>query len=233
MGRGEEILNQAVQQGKDFIKQSAKKLVRSLVTNPYFYIVLAIFLVIIVVAGSMIDVNSGPESNTNGYTNVGQSDFSGQELVTIAQNLHKFIQTNEYAYSCIHNVKDGYSNTCTCNGTSNFGLSDFERYDELKSIDCSAYVSWVLNQYLGDEKFKSRKTSHWFADEENWPSGWKKIDINDIQAGDILWKSGHVGIYIGSGKTVEAGSTRAIRSDYSFGSIQTITKTYTFGIRVQ
>lgn len=123
-------------------------------------------------------------------------------------------------------------NSCTCDGTSYFRLSTFENYNKIKCIDCSAYVSWVLNQYLGNENFNNRKTSHWFAQQGNWPSGWQKINIANIQPGDILWKNGHVGIYIGNGRTVEAGCTRAIRGEYSFGSIQSVMNNYTFAIRI-
>jgi len=229
---GEEIFNAALQRGKAALQQMAKKLAKSLLANPYTYIVLAILIIIIIICGIAMDDSNSDTETDYGYTNVGDSDFSGQKLVKIAQGLHDFIRNNNYAYSCVDNVNNNYSNECECNGASHFGKNNFDAFDDIKCIDCSAYVSWVLNQYLGDELFSTRWWSGNFGDESYWPAGWEKININDIQAGDILWKSGHVGIYIGDGKTVEAGSTRAIRSEYSYGNLQTVKSNYTFAIRI-
>lgn len=160
------------------------------------------------------------------------SNFSGNNLVDIATKIHEHIKTNQYAYSCTHNVSNGYSNSCICDGSSYFGKNTFEDFSNIKAIDCSAYVSWVLNQYLGNDKFGARWWSGDYNDSSKWLSGWTKININDIAAGDILVKKGHVGIYIGNGKTLEAGSTNAIRKDYSYGSVQSVIKDYTFAIRI-
>ena len=235
MGIGEELFNSAKHKGKTIVKQVIKKIAMMIFTNPITYIVLGFFLLIIIIAGVMMDDDSDSgSSGSGGYTNVGDSNFRGQSIVKSASGLHDYIRTNKYAYSCEHNVNGGYVNTCECNGTSHFGKNTFDEYDKIKCIDCSAYVSWVLNQALGEATFASRCTSAWFADSNNWTSkGWEKININDIQAGDILWKSGHVGIYIGNGRTLEAGSTNSIRSEYSYGSLQSVINNYEFGIRIK
>lgn len=234
MGKGEEFFNLAVQQGKNMLKQATKKMMISLLGNPIFWVAVIIFFLIIIIAGVMIDESSTVHTGNMGeYTNVGDSNFSGEGLVEIAQGLHDFIRENQYAYSCSDNVSNGYSNSCTCNSTSHFAINNFDEFDNIKCIDCSAYVSWVLNQYLGSDKFPTRWWSGDFANESKWISGWQKININDIQAGDILWKNGHVGIYIGNGYTLEAGSTNTIRSQNSYnGNIQSIINNYEFAIRI-
>lgn len=236
MDEGNEILNKAVQAGKSYAKQAGKHLAKVILTNPWTYVVLACIILLVVVIGAFmidVDINEGE----SGYTNVGDSNFSGQEIVDIAVGLHDFIRENDYAYSCSHNVSNGYSNSCGCNGISAFGKNNFEQYKNIKCIDCSAYVSWVLSQYLGSS-FSARRTSHWFNNSANWPSGWQRVAMNDIEAGDILVRfdetsnTGHVGIYIGNGKTVEAGSTESIRAQNSYGNKRKVINAYEFAIRI-
>ena len=100
-------------------------------------------------------------------------------------------------------------------------------------MDCSAYVSWVLYEYLGASKFSNIYRSYDFNDQSKWLPGWTKININNIQPGDILVKNGHVGIYIGNGHTLEAGSTNSIRKEYTYNSVQSVINAYNFAIRIE
>lgn len=111
MSVGKEVVDQAVQYGKNVIKTKAKALVTTILTSPVFYIVLAIVLLLIIIISAFMidyDINNGIPSTSAGYSNVGQSNFSGNtDIVEIAKGLHEFIRTNQYAYSCTHNVNQG------------------------------------------------------------------------------------------------------------------------------
>lgn len=58
MGVGQELLNEVKNQGKSYLKEIGKKIAGALLKNPYFYLVLAIILVIIVIAGTMVEVEA-------------------------------------------------------------------------------------------------------------------------------------------------------------------------------
>lgn len=159
------------------------------------------------------------------------------DIASTAIEIHNYINQNNYAYSCEHNVSAGYSNSCTCDGATNFGLelnaNTISQYYDIRCIDCSAFVSWVLYESGIDI---GRKSSSFFYN-ENYETytqyNWQKItDWNDLQPGDILVKSNHVGIYIGNGSSVEAGSTNAIRKESSFGNLNSIKNYYSFAVRV-
>lgn len=178
---------------------------------------------------------------TTGYSaraNLQWTDsMEGGDIVSVATRIHNYIRENQYAYSCYENVRDGYVNTCTCDGTSNFAkplnASTIQEWYNMRCIDCSAFVSWVLYESGIDI---GRQTSHFFYNEQYTSYtqyNWQKItNWNDLQPGDILVKSGHVGIYIGDGYTLEAGSTNAIRAEKSYGNISSVQNEYSFAVRV-
>ena len=158
-------------------------------------------------------------------------------IVLNAQRIHNYIRENRYAYSCTHNVSNGYSNSCTCNSTSHFGkplnANTVQEYYDIRCIDCSAFVSWVLFESGIDI---GRQSSHFFYNqsyERYTQYNWTKItDWNDLQPGDVLVRRGHVGIYEGDGYTLEAGSTGSIRAEHSYGNITSVASRYSFAVRV-
>ncbi len=176
------------------------------------------------------------ESDVGSNTGFGMNAVQGN-IVLNAKRIHDYIKENSYAYSCTHNVSNGYSNSCTCNSTSCFGkplnANTVQQYYNIRCIDCSAFVSWVLYESGIDI---GRQTSHFFYN-QNYVMyaqyNWTKItDWNDLQPGDVLVRSGHVGIYEGNGYTLEAGSTNSIRADHSYGSIASVASRYRFAVRV-
>lgn len=59
--------------------------------------------------------------------------------------------------------------------------------------DCSGLISWYTGRVLGSSQMYSTAS--------------KRIpisQINNVPVGAVLWKQGHVGVYIGNGKVVEA-----------------------------
>lgn len=113
------------------------------------------------------------------------------DIVSVATRIHQYIRENQYAYSCSENVSNGYVNTCTKNGTSAFGKSlnanTIKEWYNMRCIDCSAYVSWVLYE-SGIDIGRQRSTFFYNGNYTSYTQyNWKKItDWNDLQPGDIL-----------------------------------------------
>ena len=72
------------------------------------------------------------------------------------------------------------------------------------SFDCSGLVQWIFNDNLGYSVPR-------VAADQGMAS--TPIAIGDLEPGDILWTSGHIGIYIGNGEMVHAPS-RGSRSNW-------------------
>lgn len=165
------------------------------------------------------------------------SSHSSGDIATTAIKIHSHMETNQYAYACVHNVNAGYSNSCTCNGSScfakNLTSSTVSEWYNIRCMDCSAYVSWVLFESGIDV---GRQSSYFFYNGgySGYPQyKWTKMtDWNQLEAGDILVSSGHVGIYIGDGKSSGAGWTPYIRSKYECTSLAGIRNMYSFYVRV-
>lgn len=65
------------------------------------------------------------------------------------------------------------------------------------TFDCSGLVMWCYAQ-------AGVSLDHYSGSQKNAGA---VVSISQAQAGDILWKSGHVGIYIGNGKYIHAPQT--------------------------
>lgn len=63
------------------------------------------------------------------------------------------------------------------------------------SFDCSGLVQWIFNDNLG---YSVPRVA---ADQGAYST---PISIGELQPGDILWTSGHIGIYVGNGEMVHA-----------------------------
>ena len=95
-------------------------------------------------------------------------------LVEIAKNCHDYLSENGYKYATPggHHFPDTGS----------------------KTIDCSAYVSWVLREAGYDDiGMQSSESLPNVAEQK----GWFKIDnMEDLQPGDICFYDGHVNIFV-------------------------------------
>ena len=125
--------------------------------------------------------------------------FSGQDLVNFAKRAKK--EGVKYLYG------------------GNFEILTPERLDALRSQSPSQIsenrYNYALNNYIGKTvtdcsgliygytKDGSRRTSQMLFNKADSaldiPS-----DLSEIPVGAVLWKPGHVGIYQGDGKTIEA-----------------------------
>lgn len=63
----------------------------------------------------------------------------------------------------------------------------------VKNVDCSGLIFGYRNKNLGSSQLYSTAKKRLPISE-----------INDFAVGTVLWKSGHVGVYIGDGKCIEA-----------------------------
>lgn len=63
------------------------------------------------------------------------------------------------------------------------------------SFDCSGLVQWIFNDNLG---YSVPRVA---ADQGSYST---PISIGELQPGDILWTSGHIGIYVGNGEMIHA-----------------------------
>ena len=146
-------------------------------------------------------------------------NFNG-DFLQVARTCHKYFEDNKFTYS------DSGSSIPYPNGTT--------------YTDCSAYVTWVLYEYGYTELGGHQKVSSWYSNQENWKAyGWQKINIDDIQAGDIVSMDGHVEIYAGDKYVLNCGSPEAIQRSQTeslFASRASVIDYYRgrngFGIRV-
>ena len=70
------------------------------------------------------------------------------------------------------------------------------------AFDCSSFCSYVYTHVTSEVvKFLERST-YWGNKKQNLY--FRKISLDEAQPGDVLWKSGHVGIYLGDESVAEA-----------------------------
>lgn len=69
-------------------------------------------------------------------------------------------------------------------------------------FDCSGFTQWVYKK----NGISIPRTSG------SQKSGGKYISISQVKPGDIVWRPGHVGIYVGNGKVIHAPHTGAVVS---------------------
>ncbi len=79
------------------------------------------------------------------------------------------------------------------------------------SFDCSGFVYWCLNQAGVGVSYMT--SSGWRN-----PGRFKRVSYNELQAGDIIVVSGHVGICAGGGTVIDASSSNGRVVHRSLGS---------------
>lgn len=76
--------------------------------------------------------------------------------------------------------------------------------------DCSSFVSRLYKQYFGLTRLDSGTLSRGTDNiKKNCKSNYMEVSLTDLQSGDILWRDGHVALYIGDNQIAEAKSTDA------------------------
>lgn len=76
--------------------------------------------------------------------------------------------------------------------------------------DCSSFVSRLYTQYFGISRLDSGSAGKGTDNiRANCKSKYTQVSMTSLQPGDILWRDGHVALYIGNNQTAEAASTRS------------------------
>lgn len=117
-------------------------------------------------------------------------------------------------------------------------VSTVDGLNNLKKIDCSAFVYSMYKTFLGidvgdyTEDTKSKGENHY--SESGWTAEIRSIGDGEMQPGDILYRSGHVGIYVGDNKQVDhggPGSKCACDTDWRGPKHREVSSSYTHYIR--
>lgn len=72
-----------------------------------------------------------------------------------------------------------------------------------RTTDCSGLISWFTGTVRGSSQYKSSATKVYTISQ-----------LNDTMIGHALWKSGHIGVYVGNGYCIEA-------KGINFGTVKT------------
>ncbi len=131
----------------------------------------------------------------------------GGEFYELAYELHEYLRENMYWYP-------------TDRGIGSHKLPVRGEGEGSRHVDCSAYVSWVITEYTGKNCLWA--TGALLGNPMNFEviatstSGYTE---DDLLPGDVLVINDgvhhHTEIYAGEGKTLNCGSTSAIRSEFS------------------
>jgi len=81
------------------------------------------------------------------------------------------------------------------------------------SFDCSGFTTWCYRQ-------AGIKIPH--QSEQQLAAASSVLPVSDAQPGDVLWRQGHVGLYLGGGMYIDADPSRGIR----IASMSTYSWTY-------
>ena len=129
------------------------------------------------------------------------------EILQKAKEIHKYVSNNSFYYSSSDNIAN---NRFVADGAS--VMSGNPPLYNIRYIDCSAYVSWVLYE-CGYSEFRERHYSGLFVPNANF----EQIPLNQLRSGDIVRCDGHVEIYAGNGLVYSCGSTNQIRATTPVG----------------
>lgn len=137
--------------------------------------------------------------------------IGGGDFLEVAKQCHDYLRNNRYYYSSAANKSAG---RFVKDSTSTGSHIPKPYPGEGTYIDCSAYVTWVLYEYGYTELEGWQQSTGTFLSLAN-RYGWTVKTGSEAQPGDILLNPAtHTEIYIGDGKSYNAGSTNAIRREY-------------------
>lgn len=123
--------------------------------------------------------------------------------VANSQNMAKLIQ---HAHYMVNN------STWVYGQGGDRGVSySLEQLNGKRNIDCSSFVSSLYNIFLGVNPGSNTRDMHARALAGTGGFRLFPLDKNSLQPGDILWKSGHVGLYIGNGMQIDAGGPTGVK----------------------
>lgn len=149
-----------------------------------------------VLGNVQIDAPSTSKAGTKTatYSVTDSSGNTGTASLTVKVNKKAGSSSNSYSGSAPSN---NYGNSVLSAAYSRLGCPYVYGAAGPNAFDCSGFVQWCYARV-------GVSLPHSSSAQKN--SG-TQISVSQAQPGDILWKSGHVGIYIGNGKYIHAPHT--------------------------
>jgi uncharacterized protein YxeA len=165
--------------------------------------IIKIFIIIYLILTAIIIGFFLIKNNTTVLDNVFYEEPVIENKISIkAKEIHDYMRENNYGY-CTYDNRCNHDGECGLNVT--FEASKTGHHNTC----CATYVSWVLQElgYLT----KQEHIDNYLNGANNLikyltQKGWKEVDKNDIQPGDILCYNGHIAIYGGRGRQYDAGN---------------------------
>ncbi|WP_294578497.1 C40 family peptidase [uncultured Thomasclavelia sp.] len=136
--------------------------------------------------------SSGTKTATYSVTDAAGN--TGTASLTVKVNKKVSSSGNKYSGSAPSN---NYGNSVLSAAYSRLGCPYKWGAEGPNAFDCSGFVKWCYAQVGVSLPHSSSALK----------SAGTQISISNAQPGDILWKSGHVGIYIGNGQYIHAPQT--------------------------
>lgn len=174
-----------------------------------------------VAAGGNNDITNVPETSATcvyGPINVPVigSTFRRQDVVNVAYSL----------VGKVHYWFGGTYYQLGADPTWGQNMTDHHSLYKPKGLDCSGFVGWVYFQLTKNQNV-SGSTFTLSNKAKAGTDGWSFIDLlanpSAIKVGDIVWRSGHVGIYVGKNNQ---GQNVYIHAGDSKGCILVNTSSY-------
>ena len=148
---------------------------------------------------------------TGYYDVLGKWSTSGDDIVSIADEIHKYMEAHNYTYCVLVDYDQG--DECVQKAKAHgLNVTFEESTKEHHNTCCATYVSWVLQEAGYIER--SEHTNGAYAMKDLLlRKGWIQItNPADFLPGDVLYYSrGHVDIYAGDNTKYNAGSGGVIR----------------------
>lgn len=158
-----------------------------------------------------------------GYnTNVKRLYGAGAGLILeCAENIHKYMEDNNYTY-CVYGG-NRYEECGTYGKSHGLDATFEESKTGHHNTCCATFVSWVLQEagYITrDEHIEYGCNGTGGLTRLLKAKGFTRVELSELEAGDIIIYDGHVEIYAGDNTKYNAGSGEAIRRDspYNFGN---------------
>ena len=159
--------------------------------------------------------------------NADLTDEQGQKIANFAIGYITNGRNNNLLVYSQNNRNKGYFNQFSShNGADDVNAS----FQNKLAFDCSSFVAFVYKETTGIQFFNSQYCNAWtttvYNSDANDNNGYLYKAGNygqvPLKCGDILWKSGHVALYVGNNKVAEASSPEnglMISNLYSFTEV--------------
>lgn len=134
------------------------------------------------IAKRILEEYRGREKSTVNYGTINLSEENKKKMIELLNHSVKIADDDSYRYV--------------------WGAERIWK-TEPKTFDCSSFVWYLYKVHFG---INIGTTSSAIHSNYTWTRNKQVVAETGLQAGDILWRNGHVGMYLGNGMVVEAKS---------------------------